>query len=539
LEEHLKSKELELQERERILLEREIVIAVQTQHSNMPEPERKPRGKNKKGKKFRKYLTSGKTNISAPTGFKHRYTVTTTPTDGGEGPIGELVNPPKSPGPQRLRLLSLEQQKISEKKVKTWGPNSTPYKKNKGRKERANFDRMNSNENSMHKNTRSSSFPNLHRINDRMNRPETSDPNIAAKDPLFDSLPPGQFPTDASPLSPSRPRVRYLAICQAGILAAAICGIDLTDAWDPEAELNLEKKEKKDSVGSRETVSLSNTPIGNRRKNHNGGHRSTSTSEFGTYRRRRDDDFEYMNDSNINLVNSTNNKSYELSSTSDISTANTNTTPSFSHSTSLPYNDTYSEQDTIHFRGDMYSQPSANAAQARFRRVSSENQVEVRQQQSKSASPIRRVPQPASDQFDSKPQRPKTLNVTPDHKVAVTTQQEQSSQQFQRFNVSKANNTVVYPQTFHAFTNSNTSSSSQSPASTPGSPKPVGRLPMLKDIDRIDNVSSMPARIHQYPGGGTANSNRPRAQSAFNQPAVINNQSGSSQPSTPKHIAFI
>lgn len=39
-------------------------------------------------------------------GFKHRYTVTTTPTEGGDGPLGELVNPPKSPGPQRLRLLS-------------------------------------------------------------------------------------------------------------------------------------------------------------------------------------------------------------------------------------------------------------------------------------------------------------------------------------------------------------------------------------------------------------------------------------------------
>ena len=184
----------------------------------------------------------------------------------------------------------------------------------------------------------------------------------------------------------------------------------------------------------------------------------------------------------------------------------------------------------------MYSQPSANAALARFRRVSSENQVEVRQQQSKSASPIRRVPQ-STDQFEAKPQRPKTLNVTPDHKVPV--QQEQSSQQFQRFNVSKPNNTAMYSQPFHAFTNSNTSSSSQSPASTPGSPKPVGRIPILKDIDRIDNVSSMPARIHQYPGGGTANSNRPRAQSAFNQPGVINNQTGTSQQSTPKHIAFI
>ena len=40
-------------------------------------------------------------------GFKHRYTVTTTPTEEiGSSDASLNVNTPKSPGPQRLRLLS-------------------------------------------------------------------------------------------------------------------------------------------------------------------------------------------------------------------------------------------------------------------------------------------------------------------------------------------------------------------------------------------------------------------------------------------------
>lgn len=75
----------------------------------------------------------------------------------------------------------MEQQRISEKKIKTWGPNSTPYKKGKGRKERANFDRMNSTENTIQKEERAMSYPNLHKM--AINRPNASDTNIAAKDP--------------------------------------------------------------------------------------------------------------------------------------------------------------------------------------------------------------------------------------------------------------------------------------------------------------------------------------------------------------------
>ena len=299
---------------------------------------------------------------------------------------------------------------------------------------------------------------------------------------------------DSSPLSPSHPRVRYRAICQAGILAAAICGIDLTDACNPDAEITLERKDKKDSVGSRETVSLSNTPIGYRRKNQNGaGHRSHS--EIGAYRRRGDDDFDYdminnSSSSSSNIANNVVTKRFELSSTPDISSsvASKATNVTLMSHNSLPYN----EQDTIHIREDMYIQPSVNAAVARFRRESSENHPGDVRQQSKSASPIRRTAatSASSEHFDSsKPQRPKTLNVQ---------------------------------STVPAFTNSNTSSSSQSPASTPGSPKPIGKVVPIMSADRIDKVSSMPTRIHQYTG--TNSSTRPRAQSAFNQPGIVRTQ---------------
>lgn len=40
-------------------------------------------------------------------GFMHRYTVTTTPTDEMVGSPGD-ASVPRSPGPQRLRLLSRE-----------------------------------------------------------------------------------------------------------------------------------------------------------------------------------------------------------------------------------------------------------------------------------------------------------------------------------------------------------------------------------------------------------------------------------------------
>lgn len=298
-------------------------------------------------------------------------------------------------------------------------------------------------------------------------------------------------------MSPSRPKVRYLAICQAGILAAAFCGIDLSEVLNTDAELNLEKKEKKDSVSSRETVSLSNTPIYNR-KMHPNGTRS-SMDIYGTYRRRRDED--------------TYNSRPQLDdlAASEIPHGGPG---------NIHYNESYSEQDTIHFRDEMYPPPITNAAVARFRRESTEKQIDY--QYSKSSSPIRRAS--PSDPFDAKPQRPKTLDVTPEH---IVQGQSNASSSAYRFNVSNVPNFSKSTTALsnHAFANSNTSSSSQSPASTP-SPKLINKSQTLIDADRVDKVKTMPGRIHppsqftQTNSGGGGSSTRPRVQNAFNQPGV-------------------
>lgn len=313
-----------------------------------------------------------------------------------------------------------------------------------------------------------------------------------------DSLPSEKFPSDSSPLSPSRPRVRYLAICQAGILAAAFCGIDLSEVLNTEAELNLEKKEKKDSVSSRETVSLSNTPIYNRKIPN--GTRS-SMDIYGTYRRRRDDDV-----------------SNSIQQLDDL--AITNISQNAGGLVNMHYNESYSEQDTIHFRDDMYPPPITNPAVARFRRESTEKQVVVDYQHSKSASPIRRAS--PSDPFDGKPQRPKTLDVTPEHIVDQGGQPNPSPSAY-RFNVSNVSNFSKSTTALsnHAFANSNTSSSSQSPASTP-SPKLINKSQTLIDADRVDKVKTMPGRINppnQYTQTSTS-STRSRAPNTFNQPGV-------------------
>ena len=323
-----------------------------------------------------------------------------------------------------------------------------------------------------------------------------------------DSLPSERFPTDASPMSPSRPRVRYLAICQAGILAAAFCGIDLGEVLNVEAELNLEKKEKKDSVSSRETVSLSNTPIYNR-KLHPNGTRST-VDLYGTYRRRRDDD--------------TFNSRQQLDDLMTADIIQDGMTPSHH----LSYNDSYSEQDTIHFRDEMYL---PNAAGARYQRESSTEKPPIDYQHSKSASPIRRAS--PSDPFDVKPQRPKTLDVTPEHIVQGVPVNSTPTYRFNVSNVSKNTGSISN----HAFANSNTSSSSQSPASTP-SPKLINKSQtLIIDPDRVDKVKTMPGRIHQPPNQYTQTTNggstRPRVQNnAFSQSGVVKTNNMNSSPNT-------
>ncbi|XP_057315339.1 mitogen-activated protein kinase kinase kinase 9-like [Hydractinia symbiolongicarpus] len=489
LEEHLKSKEIELQERERMLLEREIVMAVQTQTQIMPVPNKRA----KKKQRLWNILSSGKTSISAPSAFRHKFTVTTTPTDGGEGPLNELFNAPKSPGPQRLRLLSLEkeqrQKQNNKKGPRTWGPSSNYQKeKEKRRKDKARSRLYTSGGNTVQGHGRSSSFPNLGM---ELNRSDTESQTLRE---LSDSLPAEHFPAESA-FSPARsPRIRYLAICQAGILAAAVCGIDILEAFDNDAEFTLTKetKEKKDSITGREGTSL--TPATYHRKMHaNGNLRSSSQQSvdiYGTYRRKPNDSDSYSSSRQV---------LYNLS-TVDLLQTSPDQIQSFTE---------YSEQDTVHLRDNQHD---FTQAANRYRRNSMDNHLDYdSRQQSKSAFPIRHVSPVDSElaRYEGKPQRPKTLNVTPEHSV------QEQQQNNTRYIISKSTSALSN----QAFTNSNTSSSSQSPASTP-SPKLLSKSNLI-DLNNVDKVRVMPSRNHVNHTSTSSqqlnSSTRPRAQTAYNQ----------------------
>ncbi|XP_065660833.1 mitogen-activated protein kinase kinase kinase 9 [Hydra vulgaris] len=458
LEEHLKSKEQELQERERMLLEREIVIAVQTQNNIMPVPTKRVK---KKIKLRNIFLTSGKTSISAPSGFKHRYTVTTTPTD-GDGP-NESLNPPRSPGPQRLRLLSLEKdlkQKENTKKGRTWGPSSIYQKeKEKRRKEKARL-RMYSEDHTVQTHGRSSSFPNLGIALVK------NDPSDTPRE-LCDSLPSDRFLSEISPHSPARsPTVRYLAICQAGILAAALCGIDLQQIFVKNSDFVLNKKE---SVVNKEPVTPSY------QKRINGTLRGSNLVDiYGTYRRVREEEISPSKQSLFDL------------------TTNLSKMPPIYDSPSY-LEQSYSSQNTIRVDDDPLNglkRFSGNTTSSRPRHSSVDNLIEYDSRyQSKSVSPVRRISE------DNKPQRPITLNVTPEH----------------RYNTSRS--TSVLPN--QAFTNSNTSSSSQSP-STP-SPKLYSGFQQTEITDKKGSRNQINQGVVQHLNNVTRS--RVQSTSPYNQPS--------------------
>ena len=334
-----------------------------------------------------------------------------------------------------------------------------------------------------------------------------------------DSLPGGIFPGEVnnqiSPFSPARsPRIRYLTICQAGILAAAICGIDLYQVIDKDADFTL-NTEKKNSVSSREGPSfVSLTPSTyHRRMQANGTLRtSNSVDIYGTYRRRRDDD----NHSSRQYL-------FDLS-TADLSQTSSQPPPAY---TEKPY----SEQNTVRLNDDALSslsQASSNQALGRYRRNSMDNHLDFDlRQQSKSASPVRRVSPTDVDrgQYEAKPQRPKTLNVTPEHSV--------TEQQYNyRYNISKS--TSVH----QAFTNSNTSSSSQSPASTP-SPKLLNKSQNLIDLNSADKVRTSRPHANHILSHNTNSGTRPRPPNVktFNQHGV--KQSNATVTKQTDFIAFI
>ena len=315
-------------------------------------------------------------------------------------------------------------------------------------------------------------------------------------------------------------------MCQAGILAAALTGIDLRDSMNTESDFQL-TREKKDSVSSRETgpLTTSMTPGPyHRRMQSNGNLRpSNSVDIYGTYRRKRD--HEDINSSRQYLDNS---------SLADYFADHA-----------------YSEQNTIHLReDDLYS--NRPPVQQIFQRHNSVDNYlnEESRTVSKSSSPVRRISAVTDAdraQYEKKTQRPKTLNITPEHSVVQTPNIQPS-----RFDLSKSSITLSstshyqnsqYALPHPAFTSSNTSSSSQSPASTP-SPKLINKIPQTNTVDsNVDNNRTrQPIRqqqpIYQNYSPQVPNATRPRPL-----PQNYNSQSNTrhtnTSNTTTKHIAFI
>lgn len=124
--ESLKKREEELAQREMMLLGKEINMLIQQQKQLKPSP------KKRKGHFFKLRFGSGR-KISAPTGFQHRFTITSDIFDSNPA-LTEGINTTGPPSPavhQRFRLLSFDdpgEVPVSppdkNKKIRTWGPSS-------------------------------------------------------------------------------------------------------------------------------------------------------------------------------------------------------------------------------------------------------------------------------------------------------------------------------------------------------------------------------------------------------------------------------
>eukprot|EP00794_Sanderia_malayensis_P020095 gene20095-22065_t len=435
----LQQREEELNERERMLLEREILMVAQ---------EKKP-----VPKKRRRLFKYSKTSISGPTGFKHRYTVTSTPTEEGNDKNSKTLNgnhvPPKSPGTSRLRLLSLNaanEQSLkngSAKKGRTWGPSSV-HQKGKDNNRRINRSKIFSDHNG-----RASSFPNLG-ILDR-NLIDSTSPGD-----LMDSLPSDFSLHDqsgTSPYSAKSSKYRYRAVCMAGVIAAAALGIDVTPMMNENAEFQLRKLSK----GRSRDLSLSSLNFSYRsRKSSNGDKHKISLGDtcsmvYGTYRKNSEyDNRQYVVSSHPNLIDlddiSSPLRSYDI--ICDSEDYDPFASPSQASRSS-------SNNDHNMFR---YSNPELDS----INRNTSKGSLQC---SSAAVSPLHM-------QDEQRPQRPSTLDLL-------------DSANEQRYRKHGTVPKIANLMNSSAFPNSSTSSSSQSPASTP-SPKtiqPIGRKLTLLDMD--------------------------------------------------------
>ena len=225
------------------------------------------------------------------------------------------------------------------------------------------------------------------------------------------------------------------------------------------------------------------TPSYQKRINNGTLRASNSVDIYGTYRRVRDEE------------DSPHNKQYLF----DLTTANLPKMPPIQDSPNY-LEQSYSSQNTLRMDDDPLNrlkQSSGNHTMARPRHSSVENLIEYDSRyQSKSVSPIRRISE------DNKPQRPITLNVTPEH----------------RYNTSRSTSILAN----QAFTNSNTSSSSQSP-STPSPKLYSGSQQPTEAAEKKGSRTHVNQSVVQHLNNAT----RPRLQTVapYNQQPASNTQS--------------
>ena len=286
----------------------------------------------------------------------------------------------------------------------------------------------------------------------------------------MDSLPSDYSYQDQHGNGPSKSaKLRYRAICQAGIVVAAALGIDLTGIINENPDFQLRKLSRgrsRDSSSS--SLNFNYRP----RKGSSGDKRKVNVGDsnsivYGTYRKNTDPDSrQIIVSSHPNLIDlddiSSPLRSYDVIYGDDFDPF------------SSPSQDSRPGSNERSFR---YSNPELDSINRNVSRTSLQ-----------------------SSQYGSedRPERPNTLDLLQNEQNI--TQNEHNNQKFRKFGISPKISNIANSS---AFPNSSASSSSQSPASTP-SPKtnyppskmhfsPTRKLTLLDtDVERDDKRLPMP-----------------------------------------------
>ncbi len=276
--------------------------------------------------------------------------------------------------------------------------------------------------------------------------------------------------SSSSPHSAKSSKHRYRAISMAGVIAAAAIGIDITQSMNENAEVNLRKLSKsrsRDSSFSSLTFN-SRSRKGSSSDKHKISLGDASSLVYGTYRKNKDSDSgrRMVLSSHPNLIDlddiSSPLRSYDVICDSD------DYDPFAS-----PYQDSRSSSTERTFR---YSDPELDSINRNVSKGSLHSGIVS----------------PSHGLYD-RPERPSTLNLNQTN--------EYNYRKNRKFGIAPKISNLVNNS---AFPNSSTSSSSQSPASTP-SPKtiqpPPDRKLTLLDMDDSDSQRLPMPLIENLKGG--------------------------------------